>query len=100
MQVNVQAKTALLKGYAHSGRIRQGADLFREMCRSKGEQSVYYMLDDGVRDMVQTHLPHHILYREKKSTKRSNSKHVASRLFVDSYDERRFPGTRRWDCYC
>jgi pentatricopeptide repeat protein len=38
MHVNVHAKTALLKGYAHAGRIRKGAELFDEMCRSKGKQ--------------------------------------------------------------
>lgn len=37
MHVNVQAKTALLKGYAHSGMIHKGAEFFRGMCCSKGE---------------------------------------------------------------
>lgn len=38
MQISVQAKTALLKGYAHSGgMIREAAELFEAMCRSKGE---------------------------------------------------------------
>lgn len=35
LHVSVQAKTALLKGYAHSGRMDRGAALFREMCDSK-----------------------------------------------------------------
>jgi len=36
VHVSVQAKTALLKGYAHSGQIRKGAELYREMCSSAG----------------------------------------------------------------
>lgn len=40
LHINVQAKTALLKGYAHSGRLREGGELFEEMCRSKGKQTV------------------------------------------------------------
>lgn len=37
MNVNVQAKTALLKGYAHAGMIHKGDRLFRDMCRVKSE---------------------------------------------------------------
>jgi hypothetical protein len=31
MRVNVETETALLKGYAHSGMIHKGAQLFRDM---------------------------------------------------------------------
>ena len=37
MEVNVQAKTALLKGYAHSGMLRKGSQLFADMCSEKGK---------------------------------------------------------------
>ena len=36
VHVSVQAKTALLKGYAHSGQMRKGAELYRDMCASAG----------------------------------------------------------------
>ena len=36
VHVSVQAKTALLKGYAHSGQRRKGAELYRDMCASAG----------------------------------------------------------------
>lgn len=35
MEVNVQAKTALLKGYAHSGMLQEGSHLFADMCSEK-----------------------------------------------------------------
>lgn len=37
MHVNVETKTALLKGYAHSGVMLKGAELFKGMCLSKGK---------------------------------------------------------------
>lgn len=36
VHVSVQAKTALLKGYAHSGQMKKGAELYRDMCASAG----------------------------------------------------------------
>eukprot|EP00957_Ditylum_brightwellii_P119912 9150643-Ditylum_brightwellii.AAC.1 len=35
MQVSVQANTALLKGYAHSGQMAKGFELYASMCHSK-----------------------------------------------------------------
>jgi pentatricopeptide repeat protein len=37
VEVNVQAKTALLKGYVHSGMLREGSHLFDDMCSKKGK---------------------------------------------------------------
>ena len=34
VHVSIQAKTALLKGYAHSGQMIKGAELYRDMCAS------------------------------------------------------------------
>jgi len=33
--VSLQAKTALLKGYSHSGQIKKGIELYRSMCASR-----------------------------------------------------------------
>lgn len=34
--VNVETKTALLKGYVHSGEISKAENLFVSMCNEKG----------------------------------------------------------------
>lgn len=41
MHVNVETKTALLKGYALSGMMLKGAELFKSMCLSKGKPYVH-----------------------------------------------------------
>jgi pentatricopeptide repeat protein len=35
LHVNVETKTALLKGYAHSGQIAKGEALFESMCSAQ-----------------------------------------------------------------
>jgi pentatricopeptide repeat protein len=39
--VSVQANTALLKGYAHSGQIEKGDNLFKQMMETRGEQHAF-----------------------------------------------------------
>lgn len=36
-QINVETKTALLKGYCHSGQMQKAMVLFETMCTAKGE---------------------------------------------------------------
>ncbi len=35
--VNVETKTALLKGYAHAGQLHKAMSLFEAMCGAKGK---------------------------------------------------------------
>ena len=39
ISVSIQAQTALLKGYAHSGQIAKGARLYRSMCRARNKRN-------------------------------------------------------------
>jgi pentatricopeptide repeat protein len=41
MHINVETKTALLKGYAHSGMMLKGTELFMSMCLSEGKPYVF-----------------------------------------------------------
>jgi pentatricopeptide repeat protein len=36
MHVNVETKTALMKGYAHAGQLHKAMSLFETMCAAKG----------------------------------------------------------------
>jgi pentatricopeptide repeat protein len=85
MHVNVETKTALLKGYAHSGVMLKGAELFKSMCLSRGK-CVTYFLCYVLAMLHQTYnfRSHaHDDQRYTKSSKCTDVEHVASRVSMD-----------------
>jgi len=41
LHINVETKTALLKGYAHAGKVEKAEALFDSMCQERGKFNVY-----------------------------------------------------------
>jgi pentatricopeptide repeat protein len=64
VHVNVETKTALLKGYSHSGQMAKAESLFESMCTAQGK-SVPQVNRKSVEAFSQPSVHIHIAYSKK-----------------------------------
>lgn len=84
MHVNVETKTALLKGYAHSGQMAKGEALFESMCSAKCTCSGGPVVLSHLQVLIA--LPYSIPlndFSKGRPSKCANTEHTSKRLHVE-----------------